>query len=134
MERGRLLLADSHPIMLEGLRRLIEPMYEIVGTANNASALLEAVEALTPDLVVVDLSLPGVEDKGVVRHLKSRYPGLKVLVLSVHDESTVVRQTLASGALGFVLKRSVASDLLPAIQEVLRDQTYISPALGSEEG
>jgi len=129
MKEVRVLLADSHKLMLCGLNHLLNPMFEVVGQVNDAKSLLEAAETLKPDVVVVDLSMPAFHEDNVVRQLKDRNPELKVIVLSVHDEPTVVNKTLATGVSGFVLTRSAAWDLIPAIRKVLQGQTYVSPAL-----
>jgi DNA-binding NarL/FixJ family response regulator len=89
---------------------------------------------MEPDLVVVDLSLPVSGSVNVVRNLLSRYPGLGVIVLSVHDEQPAVSQALGAGASAFVLKRTVATDLTAAVDAVLRGETYVSPALGWRPG
>ncbi len=129
MKEVRILLADSHKLMLCGLTHLLNPMFEIVGMVNDAKSLLEAAETLKPDVAVVDLSLPTSNEVNAVHQLRNRNPELKVIVLSVHDEPTVVKKTLATGVSGFVLTRSAAWDLIPAIRKVLQGQTYVSPAL-----
>ncbi len=128
MKKARVLLADSHKLMLEASRYLLEPTFEIVGTVNDTKSLLEAAETLKPDVVVVDLSMPVSNGVNAVRQLKYRNAELKVIVLSVHDEPEVVNEVLAIGVLGFVLKRSAALDLIPAIWKVLQGRTYVSPA------
>lgn len=128
MKQGRVLLADRHQGMLEGIRGLLETMFETVVMVADEPSLLETVEKLKPDLVIVDLSIPVSEEINVARRLKTRHSDLKVIVLSVHDEPTVVKEVLAAGALGFVLKCSAATDLIPAVQEVRQGRTYISPA------
>ncbi|MEE8608631.1 MAG: response regulator transcription factor [Nitrospiraceae bacterium] len=127
MKSGRVLLADSHSTMLEGIRGLLETMFEAVVMVADEESLFEATDKLKPDLVVADLSLPVSEGGNVARRLKKRYPELKIIILSVHDEPTAVKEALAAGALGFVLKRSAATDLVPAVQKVRQGQTYISP-------
>lgn len=128
MKQGRVLLADRHQSMLEGIRGLLETMFQTVVMVADEPSLLETVEQLKPDLVIVDLSMPVSEEINVARRLKARYPELKVIILSVHDEHTVVKEVLAAGALGFVLKRSAVMDLIPAVQEVRQGRTYVSPA------
>ena len=110
MKEARVLLADSHVLMLEGLNYLLKP-------------------TLKPDVAVADLSMPTFHEVNAVHQLKDRNPELKVIVLSVHDEPTVVQETLATGVSGFVLLRSAAWDLMPAIQKVLQGKTYVSPAV-----
>ncbi len=131
MKQGRVLLADRHHNMLEGIRGLLETMFEAVVMVADEQSLLEAAEKLAPDLAIVDLSMPVSEDVNVARRLKTRHPGLRVIILSVHDEPTAVKEALAAGALGFVLKRSAATDLIPAVEEVRQGRTYISPGAAS---
>jgi DNA-binding NarL/FixJ family response regulator len=128
MKTGRVVLADSHLTMLEGVHGLLEELFETVLMVADERSLVEAVTTFQPELVVVDLSLPGAEEANVARRLTDRFPDLRVIVLSVHDEPTVAGQLLGAAA-AFVLKRSAATDLLPAIKEVLRGGTYVSPAL-----
>jgi DNA-binding NarL/FixJ family response regulator len=133
MKAGRVLLADCHLNMLEGIHTLLETLFETVVMVADERSLIEAIVTFEPDLVVVDLSLP-VEGGNIVRQLLDRYPALRVIVLSVYDEPVLASQILESGAAGFVLKRSAATDLLPAIQEVLRGGRYASPALHRQRG
>ncbi len=129
MKEARVLLADSHKLMLCGLDHLLNPMFEIVGMVNDTKSLLEAAETLKPDVAVVDLSLPTSNEVNAAHQLRDRNPELKVIVLSVYDESEVINKILATGVSGFVLTRSAAWDLIPAIRKVLHGQTYVSPAL-----
>jgi DNA-binding NarL/FixJ family response regulator len=129
MKMGRVLLADSHLNMLEGVHSLLETLFETVFMVADERSLIEAVATLTPDLVVVDLSLPVGEGANIARQLQVRYPALRIIVLSVYDEPAVARQLLQAGVAGVVLKRTAASDLLPAVKEVLRGGTYVCPGL-----
>ncbi len=133
MKSGRVLLADSHSTMLEGIRGLLETMFEAVVMVADEESLLEATAKLKPDLVVADLSLPVSEGGNVARRLKNRHPELKIIILSVHDEPTAVKEALAAGALGFVLKRSAVTDLVPAVRKVRQGQTYISPGAAGDK-
>jgi DNA-binding NarL/FixJ family response regulator len=131
MESPRcVLLADNHFNMLEAVRRLLEGRFATTVIVSEETSLLEAVGRMEPDLVVVDLSLPVSGTVNVVRSLFSRYPRLRVIALSVHDEQPAVSQALSAGAAGFVLKRTVAVDLTAAVDAVLRGETYVSPVLG----
>jgi DNA-binding NarL/FixJ family response regulator len=131
MQRHCLILADSHQTMLAGLRNLLASMFEVVVMVADEASLYEAVEKLTPDLVVVDLSLPlpPSQEGHVARRLKRRFPGLKLIILSIHDEPTVAQEMRAAGSEGFVLKRTAATDLIPAVREVLQGRTYFSPSV-----
>jgi DNA-binding NarL/FixJ family response regulator len=129
MKEARVLLADSHRLMLEGLSYLLIPTFEVVGLVSDTKSLLEVTDTLKPDVAVVDLSMPAFNNANVVCQLKDRNPELKVIVLSVYDEPEVINKILATGVSGFVLTRSAAWDLIPAIRKVLHGQIYISPAL-----
>jgi DNA-binding NarL/FixJ family response regulator len=115
--------------MLQGVRSLLESVFSAVVMVADEGSLLEAIERLDPDLVVVDLSMPVEEGANIARQLKGRYPGLRLLVLSVHDDPTLAGLILDAGAAGFVLKRTAATDLLPAVEAALRGGSYVSPAL-----
>jgi DNA-binding NarL/FixJ family response regulator len=130
MSHGCVLLADGHAGMLEAVRRLLEKRFATTVMVADETSLLETVPRLNPDLVVVDLSLPVSGSVNVVRNLFSRYPGLRVIVLSVHDEHPAVSQALGAGAAGFVLKRTAAVDLIAAVDAVFRGEIYVSPVLG----
>jgi DNA-binding NarL/FixJ family response regulator len=134
MSHHRVLLADAHPGMLEAVRRLVAGKFTATVMVADEASLLETVARLEPDLVVVDLSLPVSGRVNVVRTLFKRHPGLKVIVLSVHDEEAALSQALGAGAAGFVLKRTAGADLTAAVEAVLRGEVYVSPALGPRPG
>jgi DNA-binding NarL/FixJ family response regulator len=115
--------------MLGGVHSLLDALFDTVLMVADERSLLEAVASLNPDLVIVDLSLPGDGEANIAARLLDRYPELRVIVLSVHDEPTVARQVQSAGAAGFVIKRSAAADLPAAVREVLKGGTYVSPAL-----
>jgi DNA-binding NarL/FixJ family response regulator len=129
MKYGRVLLADSHLNMLGGVHSLLDALFETVLMVADERSLEDAVATFKPDLVVVDLSLPRTGEANIARRLLGRHPALRLIVLSVHDEPTVVSQVRNAGVAGFVLKRAAATDLIPAITEVLRGSIYVSPAL-----
>jgi DNA-binding NarL/FixJ family response regulator len=132
MKHGRVVLADGHLGMLGGVHALLEALFDTVLMAADERSLEDAITALKPDLVVVDLSLPRGGEANIARRLLERHPDLALIVLSVHDEPTVVRQMLSAGVAGFVLKRTAATDLVPAVTEVLRGEVYVSAALRQE--
>jgi DNA-binding NarL/FixJ family response regulator len=125
---GTVVVADRHHQMLGGIHALLGVAFDAVVMVADDRSLVEAVERMHPDLVIVDLSLPSDgDDLNVARRLANERPDLRIIVLSVHDEPAAVRQTLAAGAAGFVLKRSAATDLIPAVHDVLQGRTYVSP-------
>jgi DNA-binding NarL/FixJ family response regulator len=128
MKHGRVLLADSHLNMLGGVYTLLDTLFETVLMVADERSLVDAVTTFRPDLVVVDLSLPGRGEANIARRLMQGHPELRLIVLSVHDEGTVVSQVQSAGVAGFVLKRTAATDLVPAIQAVLQGQVYVSAA------
>jgi DNA-binding NarL/FixJ family response regulator len=128
----RVLLADRHQNMLEGIRSLLETVFDVVVMVADEKSLLDSLEKVLPDLVVVDLSLPITEEINVARRIRKRNPEMKVIILSVHDEQTAVDECLSAGAEGFVLKRTATNDLIPAVWEVLKGRTYVSPSVEME--
>ena len=134
MSHRCLLLADAHPNMLEAVRGLLGGRFATTEMVAEEPSLLEAVGRMEPDLVVVDLSLPVSGGVNVVRSLFRRYPGLRVIVLSVHDEQPAISEALGAGAAGFVLKRTAVVDLTPAVDAILRGETYVSARLGWRPG
>ena len=125
---GTVIVADRHHQMLGGIHALLEQVFDTVVMVADDRSLIEAVQRMRPDLVIVDLSLrSSVDDLNVAHRLASERPDLRVIVLSVHDEPAAVRQMLAAGAGAFVLKRSAATDLIPAVHDVVQGRTYVSP-------
>ena len=129
MKLGKVILADNHQDMLAGERTLLESMFETVFMVADEASLIEAAEKLSPDLIVADLSLPVTKEINIARRLKKAFPGIKLIILSVHDEGTAVGECLVAGASGFVLKRTAAKDLVPAIETVMKGELYISPSV-----
>jgi DNA-binding NarL/FixJ family response regulator len=127
MRQGRVILADKHPNVLGGIRRLLEAEVETVLMVADETSLKHALEHFNPDLVVADLSLPVSTKTNIARELKKNFPQIKVIILSIHDESSVIEDVMASGIEGFVLKRRAVIDLIPAIREVRQGHKYISP-------
>ncbi len=127
MKKPRVLLADSHMVMLVGLRYLLDPTFEIVGMVDNPDSLLASADKLKPDVVVMDLSIT----IDTARQLKKQNPQQAIIVLSAYDEPAVMRQALDAGSIGFVLLQSAAWDLIPAIGAVLEGKTYVSPGVHS---
>jgi len=129
--KSRVLLVDDHPIVREGLARVIdqEPDLAVCGTAVNARQALDAIEAAAPDIAIVDVSLDGSHGIELVKELKTRHPGLHVLMLSMHDESLYAERALRAGAKGYVMKREPPQKLLAAIRGVVAGRLYFSEAV-----
>jgi DNA-binding NarL/FixJ family response regulator len=128
MEHGTVLVADSHSPMLEGVRSLLGERFESVVMVSDETSLLRTAEKLQPDLVIVDISFPMTGTKNAVVVLRERFPDIRLIALSIHDESVAVERVLASGASAFVLKRSATTDLVPALEDVSAGRVYVSPA------
>ena len=129
MKQGKVILADRHQNMLAGERTLLESMFETVFMVADEASLIEAAEMLSPDLIIADLSLPVSREVNVARRLKKAFPGISLIILSVHDEGPAVGECLEAGAVGFVLKRTAVNDLVAAIESVLKGGVYISPTV-----
>jgi len=127
--RPTILLADDHPMMLEGLRKLLEPELQVIGTVTDGLVLLKAAAALRPDLVITDVSMPGLDGIEATRRLLSARPDLRVLILSIHTEPSWVRAAFTAGASGYLTKTAAAQEIETAVREVLSGRFYISPAV-----
>jgi len=130
--KPRLLLADDHPLFLEGVRRLLESKYEVVGTVADGKALITAAQQLRPDIIVVDISMPEMNGLAAVQVMRQTVPSAKFIVLSVHSEQAYVSEAFRVGVRGYVSKRAAAAELLTAIKQVLEGRPYVTPMVGSE--
>ena len=130
--RPRLLLADDHPLFLEGVRRLLESKYDVVGTVADGKALISAARELQPDVIVVDISMPEMNGLAAAQAIRKTVPSAKFIVLSVHSDKAYAREAFRVGVRGFVSKRAAAAELLTAITRVLEGRTYVSPLVGPE--
>jgi DNA-binding NarL/FixJ family response regulator len=129
----RILLVDDHPLVREGLATLIHTAadLEVVSEAGCASDALAALEAHRPDLVLLDITLPGVNGIEFLKDVHVRWPRMHVLVLSMHEESVYAERALRAGAHGYIMKQEPGAKVLEAIRCVLRGELYVSPALAA---
>jgi DNA-binding NarL/FixJ family response regulator len=127
--RARVILADDHPEVVEGLRALVEAEFDVVGTVGDGNALIAAAEALAPDVIVTDIAMPGLNGITAAARILVSNPAIRVVFVTVHNQPELVEKGLAIGALGYVLKLRAGDDLVPAIHAVLRGQRHLSPAL-----
>jgi DNA-binding NarL/FixJ family response regulator len=123
------LLADKHHGLIEGVRGLLETAFGSVFMVGDEASLIDGVERLEPSAIVIDLAFAGGNWLSVLRALRDRSPVSKVIVLSMYDEISVARAALAAGANGFVLKRTIATDMLDALEAVLAHGSYVSPCV-----
>lgn len=127
MKRPRVVVADDHTILVEGLRGLLEPEFELVGTAEDGRALLAATEALRPEIVVLDISMPLLNGIEVARQIRKTQPAIKIVFLTMHPDIAFVTEAFRIGASGYVLKRAAASELVTALHQALQGHCYLSP-------
>jgi DNA-binding NarL/FixJ family response regulator len=128
-ESSCVLLADQHHGLRDSVRGLLEGEFATVFMVANEASLLEGAGQLKPAVVVLDLSLSAGDVRGLMGRVSERAPNAKILMLSVHDEQTVVDAVMAAGAGAVVLKRSLATDLMPAVDALLAGKSYVSPGI-----
>ncbi len=131
MKQITVLLADDHAIVRRGFRRLLEddPDLAVVGEANDGDEAIRLAGELKPDVVVMDAAMPGTNGLAATQAIAGKWPQIAVLMLSMHSEQTLVRQALAAGAKGYVLKNAVDLDLAAAVKRVAAGETVIDPAV-----
>ncbi len=131
MKRARVLLADDHTLVRAGLRKLLESMpdFEVVGEVGDGLALLDLADQLQPDLVLMDIAMPGINGLEATARLLKVRPDIRVLILSMHQNEEYVRQALRHGAVAYLLKDAAPMELEMALTAVLRGETYLSPAV-----
>jgi DNA-binding NarL/FixJ family response regulator len=126
------LLADDHPLTLEGLRAFLDPHMEIVGTVADGRTLVDAALALKPDLIILDITMPLLNGIDAAVQIRKTLPAVKLLFVTMHVNPTYLEAALGAGAMGYVLKSAAREELLDAIQNVLLGRIYVSPSLSSE--
>ena len=131
MERIRVLLADDHAVLRAGLRALLngQPDIEVVSEAGDGREAVRLAKALAPDIVLMDISMPGLDGLAVTREVRQRCPAARVVVLTMHEEEGFLRQVLAAGGAGYVLKKAAEETLLAAIRAVYRGEAFVDPAM-----
>ncbi len=128
VKRARILLVEDHPIVRQGLAQIInaQPDLAVVGEADTAAKALELIRAGTPDLVILDVSLPKTNGLELIKQIKFELPTLKMLIISMHDESLYAERALRAGARGYVMKKEPSQKMLLAINHVLKGEIYVS--------
>jgi DNA-binding NarL/FixJ family response regulator len=132
VSRPRVLLADDHRVVSEGLKRLLADDFELVGMVEDGRALVAAAKKLRPDVIVADITMPHLNGIDAMAQLKKDNAGVKVVFLTMHQDPAYARRALAAGAAGFVVKHSAPAELVMAIHAALKGQTFITPALASD--
>ncbi len=129
----RILLVDDHPLMCHGMAQLIDqqPDLAVCGQAGSAEHALECVRTLRPDLVLVDVTLPGKPGFELIKDLRTMFPEVAILVFSMHDESLYAERSLRAGARGYLMKSAGGEELVKAIRQVLAGKVYLSQDLSA---
>jgi DNA-binding NarL/FixJ family response regulator len=133
MSRFRVLIADDHVLIQEGLRRMLEPGHEVVDAVSDGRSLVDAAFSLKPDLIILDVSMPLLGGIEAARQIRKRLPRVKLLFLTVHANPAYLREALSAGAMGYILKSSTRQEILDAIKAVLEGQRYISRGIVAED-
>jgi len=132
MPRTRLLLADDHAVVAQGLEALLKDSFELVGIVHDGRSLLDAVEELRPDVVVTDISMPLLNGIDAIRQIRERRPNTRVVVLTMHRETQLAIDAFRAGASGYMLKVSPAEELITAIQQVAQARAYVTTLLSKD--
>jgi DNA-binding NarL/FixJ family response regulator len=125
----RILLADDHTLVAEAVKRLLEPEFQVVGVVADGRSLVREALTLKPDVVVVDLNMPMLNGIDASKQLKTSSPSMKIIVLTMNEDAEIASETMRTWASGYLLKKSAGSELVKAVQEVVRGGKYITPAL-----
>jgi DNA-binding NarL/FixJ family response regulator len=129
MRRATILLADDHVVFTDGILRILQDHFEVVGAVTDGPGLLEAAARLKPDVILTDISMPTLSGLEGLRQLKARHTESRVIVLTMHAQADLAAEAFKLGAKGFVLKHSSGDELVKAIEAVLAGHKYLSSAL-----
>lgn len=127
----RIVIADDHRIMRAGLKSLLcfDETFEVVGEATNGDEVLQVAQSLHPDIVLMDIGMPGNENLEALRQVVQNVPQTRVLILTMHDDLALLQECLRSGASGYIIKRAAESELIDAINAVMQGIIYVHPSL-----
>lgn len=131
MTTYRVILADDHALFRSGVKRILEevPGVKVVGEAADGMQLLALLKEMTPDLVILDISMPKLRGLEAIQEIKASYPQVQVLILTMHKDAEYLSYALGAGAAGFLLKQDADPELMEAIATIRRGKTYLSPAI-----
>ena len=132
MARIRVMLGDDHRMFSEGLTRLLEPQFDVVGIVENGRDLIAGIQSLRPDVVLLDISMPTLNGIEAARRIQKMPQPPPIIFLTMHDDAGYVRAAFQAGASGYVLKKSAAIEVITAVREAMRGRKYISPLVDSE--
>ena len=134
MYRARLLLADDHPETRALLRALLAPEFDVIAEVGDGLELVSAAGLLSPDVIVTDISMPGLDGIEAAILIRGKSPAARIVFVTVHGDPTLVDLALASGALGYVRKLAAGDDLVPAVYAALSGEHYVSRTLCRQDG
>ncbi len=129
---GCVILANPHHSVLKSVRGILNSVFATVVMVTEQESLIETAKAMSPDMIVLDLSLPRSVGGNVIKRVVQEVPGVRILALTMDDDPKVIKQVLASGALAVVVKATAGTDLIPAIEHVREGNQYVSPSLPIE--
>lgn len=134
MNPTRILLVDDHALVRAGIRALITMIdgFEVVGEAGNGAEALALIEKVNPDIVLLDITMPGMNGLTALNEIKARFPNVRVIILTMHEAREYAIQALRGGAAGFIPKRAASNELQQAIETVMAGKTYVSPELAQD--
>jgi DNA-binding NarL/FixJ family response regulator len=130
--RPRVLLADDHRMVTEGLKAILADEFDLVGVVEDGLEMLAAAEKLRPDVIVADITMPHLTGIEALVRLKSDHPNVKVVILTMHQDAAYAMRALEAGAAGFVIKHSASTELILAIRSALSGKTFVAPALAMD--
>ncbi len=130
-EKARLLIAEDHQLVADGLRKLLEPEFELAAIVNDGRAAVDAYDRLRPNLVILDIGLPLLNGIEAARQIKKLSPDARILIVSMHSDRGYIEEALKAGASGYLLKQAAAAELLDAIHSVLQGRYYVSKSLAA---
>jgi DNA-binding NarL/FixJ family response regulator len=129
MKLKRIILADDHVLLLDAIKNLLEPEFEVVGTFSDGHALVEGAQCLHPDVIVLDIGMPLMNGLSAGQRLKQMMPPVKLIYLTMNMDPDLAAEAFRLGAVGYLVKNSAASELVHAIREVLRGSSYVTPLM-----
>lgn len=131
MNTMKVFLADDHALLRDGVKAIIagDPRYEVAGESGDGREALERIEAMKPDIAVIDISIPTMSGVEIARQLKKFHPAIRVLMLSQHDNEEYVRELMAIGVEGYILKSNASDELLRALDAIMDGNTFLSPQI-----
>jgi DNA-binding NarL/FixJ family response regulator len=130
--RTRVLLADDHAVVAQGLEALLKDSFDLVGVVHDGRSLLEAADTLRPDVIVTDISMPLLNGLDAIPQIRARRPASKVIILTMHRETQLAVDAFRAGASGYLLKVSPAEELITAIQQVAQGRAYVTSLLSKD--